>query len=194
MRAQRNGNGSAPENGEAKKLRVENERLLQDLKNIKQQMQVVQGREQGITTAYLGVCRDLDDALSSPPDLAPPEGALPAANKSLASTTDALLHLQRLLPSGNGREMRAIVPLGEIPSTAPRIQSASAVVASSPNPIAGFLSCCPPCCYQPFSKVLLVILYRLRCQAPTSTWIYRQQEARPQQFRQAASRQRQRLA
>jgi hypothetical protein len=177
MRAQRNGNGSAPENGEAKKLRVENERLLQDLKNIKQQMQVVQGREQGITTAYLGVCRDLDDALGFPPHLASPKSALPAANKSLASTTtDALLHLQRLLPSGNGREMRAIVPLGEIPSTAPRNQSDSAVVASSPNPIAGFLSCCPSSLLPAFlESMLLVTAYRLRCQAPTSTWIYRQQ-------------------
>ena len=50
----------APEGADALKLKNENERLLSELKNMKQQMQVVQGREQGITKAYLGVCRDLD--------------------------------------------------------------------------------------------------------------------------------------
>lgn len=50
----------APDGHDAMKLKNENERLLSELKSMKQQMQVVQGREQGITKAYLGVCRDLD--------------------------------------------------------------------------------------------------------------------------------------
>lgn len=45
---------------DATQLKSENQRLLSELKAMKEQMQVVQGREKGITKAYLGVCRDLD--------------------------------------------------------------------------------------------------------------------------------------
>jgi hypothetical protein len=45
---------------DATQLKSENQRLLSELKAMKEQMQVVQGREKGITKAYLGVRRDLD--------------------------------------------------------------------------------------------------------------------------------------
>lgn len=57
-------NGAARAAGrtdDTRKLKSENEHLLSELKAMKEQMQVVQSREKGITKAYLGVCRDLDD-------------------------------------------------------------------------------------------------------------------------------------
>ena len=65
---------------DAQKLKGENEQLLSELQVMKQQMQVVQSREKGITRAYLGVCRDLDhvSAASSTPSCYCPAPLRPA--------------------------------------------------------------------------------------------------------------------
>ena len=103
-----NGNGHYQENGDASLLKIENDRMLQDLM----------------------------ERLASG---TPVRSAAPPVVKPLASTTtDAILHLQSLLPVA---EKRAIVPLGGIannPTTKnPQSSSHDAAVVASSNPIAG---------------------------------------------------------
>ena len=109
-----NGNGHYPENGDASLLKIENDRMLQNL------MERL--------------------APSGTPSWTPVRSAgAPSAMKPMASaTTDAILHLQSLLPSA---EKRGIVPLAGTANnpTTRNAQSRShdAAVVASTNPIAG---------------------------------------------------------
>jgi hypothetical protein len=56
-------NGAQFEAHGAAKLKSDNERLLSELTSMKQQMKVVQNREEGMTKAYLSICHDVDRVL-----------------------------------------------------------------------------------------------------------------------------------